>query len=40
MAGQLADLKKQGPGALQTYLRNVRLALYGKARQVILEVKR
>ena len=40
MAGQLADLKKQGPGALQTYLRNVRLALYGKARQVIIEVKR
>ncbi len=40
MAGQLADLKRQGPGALSTYLRNVRLALYGKARQVILEVKR
>ena len=40
MAGQLSDLKRQGPGALNTYLRNVRLALYGKARQVILEVKR
>ena len=40
MAAQLADLKQQGPGALEAYLRNVRLALYGKARQVILEVKR
>lgn len=40
MAGQLSDLKAQGPGALHTYLRNVRLALYGKARQVIIEVKR
>ena len=40
MAAQLADLKQQGPGALNAYLRNVRLALYGKARQVILEVKR
>ncbi|MCI0574207.1 MAG: SPFH domain-containing protein [Myxococcaceae bacterium] len=40
MAAQLADLKRQGSGALAAYLRNVRLSLYGKARQVILEVKR
>ena len=36
---QLADLKKAGDGALQSYIRNVRLSLYSKAQQIILEVK-
>jgi regulator of protease activity HflC (stomatin/prohibitin superfamily) len=36
---QLADLKNSGDGALDSYLRNVRLSLYTKAQQVILEVK-
>jgi regulator of protease activity HflC (stomatin/prohibitin superfamily) len=41
MAAQLSDLKGHGgSGALAAYLRNVRLALYGKAKQIILEVKR
>ncbi|MEI6232489.1 MAG: SPFH domain-containing protein [Planctomycetota bacterium] len=39
MAGQLTQLKESGPQALTTYLRNVRLRLFGKARRVILEVK-
>ena len=36
---QLADLKQHGSGALDTYVRNVRLALYSQAKQVILEAK-
>ncbi|HEX7652645.1 MAG TPA: SPFH domain-containing protein [Verrucomicrobiae bacterium] len=36
---QLADLKQSGNGALDSYLRNVRLSLYTKAQQVILEGK-
>ena len=36
---QLADLKNAGDGALESYLRNVRLSLYTKAQQVILEAK-
>jgi regulator of protease activity HflC (stomatin/prohibitin superfamily) len=40
LAEQLTDLKQNGPHALSAYLRNVRLGLYGKARQVILEVQR
>jgi regulator of protease activity HflC (stomatin/prohibitin superfamily) len=39
MAEQLTELKKSGTGALQSYLRNVRLGLYGKAKQVITGVK-
>ncbi len=39
MAAQLTQLKQSGPEALVTYLRNVRLKLFGKARRVILEVK-
>ena len=39
MTAQLADLKKSGDGALESYLRNVRLSLYTKAQQVILEGK-
>ena len=39
MAEELAGLKRRGPGALGTYVRNVRLALYAKAQQVFLEVK-
>jgi regulator of protease activity HflC (stomatin/prohibitin superfamily) len=40
LATQLLDLKASGPEALQAYLRNVRLRLYGKAEQVILQEKR
>jgi regulator of protease activity HflC (stomatin/prohibitin superfamily) len=36
---QLADLKKAGDGALESYIRNVRLSLYSKAQQVIIEEK-
>jgi regulator of protease activity HflC (stomatin/prohibitin superfamily) len=39
MAEELAALKQRGSGALATYVRNVRLALYAKAQQVFLEVK-
>lgn len=40
MAGELLELKKSGPNALANYLRNVRLALFQKARRVVLEVDR
>lgn len=36
---QLANLKKSGDGALDSYLRNVRLSLYTRSEQVILEDK-
>ena len=39
MTAQLTALKKSGDGALDSYVRNVRLALYSKAQQVILEAK-
>ena len=39
MTAQLTDLKKSGEGALDSYVRNVRLSLYSKAQQVILEAK-
>ncbi|HXP61640.1 MAG TPA: SPFH domain-containing protein [Dongiaceae bacterium] len=38
LAGQLGLLKQNGPEALPTYLRNVRLKLFSEARRVILEV--
>jgi regulator of protease activity HflC (stomatin/prohibitin superfamily) len=38
LATQLAELKKNGPDALPAYLRNVRLRLYSRAQQAILEV--
>jgi regulator of protease activity HflC (stomatin/prohibitin superfamily) len=37
LAEQLADLKKSGNGALDAYLRNVRLKLFSEAKAVILE---
>src|SRR5688572_1483439 len=37
VAGQLAELKLSGPNALPAYLRNVRLKLYSRARQAIIE---
>lgn len=40
LAQQLTMLKNQGSGALQTYVRNVQLNLYGTAKRVIMEVKR
>jgi regulator of protease activity HflC (stomatin/prohibitin superfamily) len=39
LAAQLAALAAQGPEALGTYLRNVRLGLYAKAERVVVEVK-
>jgi len=38
LAAQLQELKKSGPQALSTYVRNVRLKLFKEARRVILEV--
>jgi len=40
LASQLGDLKTSGVGALQAYVRNLRISLYGKAGQVFLEAKR
>jgi len=40
LAGQLAELKKTGAGALQAYVRNVRLSLFGQTQQVVMEAKR
>lgn len=37
MAEQLGDLKKNGSGALDSYIRNVRLQLYKEAKTVIME---
>jgi regulator of protease activity HflC (stomatin/prohibitin superfamily) len=40
LSTQLSVLKASGPGALEAYLRNMRVAVFGKAAQVFLEVKR
>ena len=40
LSEQLASLKKMGGGVLKAYLRNVRLALYGKASTAMLEVEK
>lgn len=37
MAEQLSDLKKSGAGALDSYIRNVRLQLYKEAKTMIME---
>jgi regulator of protease activity HflC (stomatin/prohibitin superfamily) len=37
LADQLADLKKSGAGALDSYVRNVRLKLFSEAKSVIME---
>jgi len=39
LAAQLKALQSSGPGALQAYVRNVRLQLYAQAHQVILQEK-
>ena len=39
MAAQLADLRKAGDDALDSYVRNKRLELYSRAQNVILEAK-
>lgn len=39
LSEQLTALQKSGPGALQAYLRNIRLKLYGRAQQVVREVE-
>lgn len=38
LAAQLQQLKQSGPNVLEAYLRNVRLGLYNKARQIFVEV--
>jgi regulator of protease activity HflC (stomatin/prohibitin superfamily) len=40
LAEQLRLLQKSGPGALQSYVRNVRLGLFRQAERVIMEVER
>ena len=40
LAEQLTTLKKDGPGVLAIYLRNVRLGLYSRAQHVIVPEKR
>jgi hypothetical protein len=40
LSDQLASLKKMGGGVLRAYLRNVRLALFGKAQTAMLEVEK
>lgn len=39
MAAQLGELKRSGPGALQAYRRNVRMALYSQAEKAFVELK-
>jgi regulator of protease activity HflC (stomatin/prohibitin superfamily) len=39
-AAELSETFKAGPSVLQAYLRNVRLALYDKAQQVFVEVRK
>jgi regulator of protease activity HflC (stomatin/prohibitin superfamily) len=39
LAEQLGALQKTGPGAIQSYLRNVRLKLYSRAQQIVREVQ-
>ncbi|PKN93187.1 MAG: band 7 protein [Chloroflexi bacterium HGW-Chloroflexi-6] len=39
LAEQLGTLQQTGPGAIQSYLRNVRLKLYSHAQQIIREVE-
>ena len=39
LARQLSELKASGADALETYVRNVKLRLFNKARRVVLEVK-
>ena len=39
LAAQLQVLQSSGSGALQAYVRNVRLHLYARAQQVILQEK-
>jgi len=38
LAQQLVELKKSGAGALEAYVRNVRLKLFSEAKSVIVEV--
>jgi len=39
LAGQLQELKQNGPNALPTYVRNVRLKLLTKSKQVVTEAQ-
>ena len=40
LAGQLDQLKRSGPNAIDNYVRNVRLQLYKQARRAFVEVQR
>ena len=39
LAGQLRELASSGPGSLDAYVRNAKLGLYRRARQVVLAGK-
>ncbi len=39
LAAELSELRKRGPGTLESYLRTVKLRLYDKAKDVYLEVR-
>ena len=39
LANQLAQLKATGPGVLPSYLRNLRLGLWAKAKSLLVEVR-
>ena len=39
LADQLAELRKNGPGVLPAYVRNVKVALFEQANHVFMEVK-
>lgn len=39
MAAQLGELKRSGPGVLQSYLRNVRMSLFSQAEKAFVELK-
>jgi len=40
VSDQLGALKRAGAGALETYVRNVRLGLFANARRVVMEARR
>ena len=40
LAAELADLHRSGPAVLESYLRNVRLKLYEKAKNIYQEVRK
>jgi hypothetical protein len=39
LAGQLRQLSASGPGSLEAYVRNAKLGLFRRARQVVLSAE-